>query len=277
MENGSASKTALGAATLRAAHQLIDGDVKLLNDPVILELIDPETRSRICENADNFNSPGTLGMRTHIVLRSRYAEDCLKQAYEKGVRQFIILGAGLDTFAYRQPAWASGLKIFEADHLSSQAEKLDKLIKAGIAIPPNVSFINVNLETDDLESTFTNFINFEEPVFTACLGVLIYLTQSCVNKIFQFLGGFSEGSEFIFTVSQKRNDKYAEMTSQKVAEEGEPWISYFEPEALIEQLKNNGFTFAEYLSPEDAYELYFNNHDIRLPPPSKKNIVRAVI
>src|SRR5882762_7387826 len=98
-ETGSA--TAIGAAMLKAAHQLIDGDDKLLTDPVILNLLGAEAKDHILETSHNFFAPSPMALRTHIVLRSRYAEDCLANAYKNGVSQFLILGAGLDTFAYR--------------------------------------------------------------------------------------------------------------------------------------------------------------------------------
>jgi len=115
------SSTAVGAAMLRAAHQVIDGNDKLLDDPVILKLIGEDAIQHLLERKREFYLPGTLAMRTHVVLRSRYAEDCLYDAYNAGITQFLILGAGMDTFAYRQPKWAGGLTIVEADHPASQA------------------------------------------------------------------------------------------------------------------------------------------------------------
>jgi len=274
-ETGSA--TAIGAAMLKAAHQLIDGGDKLLTDPVILKLLGAEAKDHILETSHNFFAPAPMALRTHIVLRSRYTEDCLANAYKNGVRQFLILGAGLDTFAYRQPDWAKNIKIVEADHPASQADKLQRLNNAEIAVPENLSFVKVDLELDDLIQAFAKSgLNFNEPVFTACLGVLIYLTPNTIDKIFRFLGGFAAGSEFVFTASQKRDDTLTN-AAEKAATAGEPWITYFEPEELIKQLKDCGFSEATFLTLEETEKLYFTNHQIHLPLPTRNGIVRAVI
>lgn len=275
-ENG--SKTAIGAAMLRAAHQLIDGEEKLINDAVILKLLGPEIKDYVLTHSDAFFTPGSIGMRTHIVLRSRYAEDCLKQAYQNGVRQFLILGAGLDTFAYRQPEWAKNLNIIEADHPASHADKAKRLKDAGVTIPENLSFIETDLEADDLTTIFKNSkLNFSQPIFTACLGVLIYLTKDTVDKIFRFLGTLPSKSEFVFTASQKKSDEYRAVTAERVAQAGEPWLTYFDEDELIAQLKSCGFRDAAFLTPDKAKSLYFENNYLKIPPPTTSGIVRAII
>lgn len=275
-ETGSAM--AIGAAMLRAAHQLIDGGDKLINDSVILKLLGAEAKDHILETSHNFFAPAPMALRSHIILRGRYTEDCLANAYKIGVRQFLILGAGLDTFAYRQPDWAKNIKIVEADHPASQADKLQRLNNAGIAVPENLSFVKVDLKLDDLTLAFAKSrLNFNEPVFIACLGVLIYLTPNSIDKIFRFLGGFAAGSEFVFTASQKRDDTLANPAAEKAATAGEPWITYFEPEELIKQLKDCGFSEAAFLTLEETERLYFTNHQIHLPLPARNGIVRAVI
>jgi len=278
MDKDIPSSTAVGAAMLRAAHQLIDGDNKLLDDPVILQLIGEDAADHIRERRNDFYMPYALGMRTHIVLRSRYAEDHLHQAYENGVRQFIILGAGMDTFAYRQPEWADNIQIIEADHPASQANKLEHLTDAGIAIPANVSYVKVDLEQDDLAEAFKQSkLNFSEPVFVACLGVLIYLTKETIAKIFNFAGSLPAGSELVFTASQKRTDRWSAMTAERVAQSGEPWISYFNFYEMEEQLKAAGFKEIIYLTPAEAKRMYFTGAKLQLPPPQKCSLVRAVV
>jgi methyltransferase (TIGR00027 family) len=275
-ETGSA--TAVGAATLRAAHQLIDGDEKLLNDPVILKLLGTELQEHILQNRSRFFEPGTMAMRTHIVLRSKYAEDCLKQAYDNGVRQFVILGAGLDTFAYRQPAWAHDLKIIEADHAASQADKLQRLKQAGIPIPSNLTFVKVDLETDNLSAILgESAIDTNEPVFMACLGVLIYLNKKAVDNIFRFAGSLHAKSEFVFTVSQKSEDNDLSLTAERAAMAGEPWITYFSQPDLIKQLNDDGFNQVSFLTPDEAIQLYFSNIKLQIPPPRRTSIVRTTI
>lgn len=272
------SVTAVGAAMLKAAHQLLDGDEKLLNDPIVLRLLGSETGEYINGYNYHFFTGASMALRAHVVLRSRYTEDRFADAYQKGIRQFLFLGAGLETFAYRQPEWAADVNIVEADHPASQADKLLRLHTAGIIIPENLSFVAADLETDDLAEVFgQSKLNLKEPVFTACLGVLIYLTRSTADKIFRFLGGLPQGSEFVFTASQKRDDTWASIAAAKSADAGEPWITFFEPEELIKQLKNYGFSEASFLTIEETEKMYFEGTKVRLPLPSRMGIVSAVI
>jgi len=275
-ETGSA--TAIGAAMLKAAHQLVDGDDKLLKDPVILKLLGPETEEYIRDFNYHFFSGASMALRTHILLRSRYTEDCLAGAYQNGVKQLLFLGAGLETFAYRQPDWAYNINIIEADHPASQADKLERLNAAGISLPENLSFVTADFEADNLLNVFRESkLNLDEPVFTACLGVLIYLTRETADKIFRFLGGLPAGSEFVFTASQNRDNAWATTAAERSAATGEPWITYFEPEELIKQLKDLGFSKASFLTTEETEKLYFEGTKIHLPLPARMSIIRAVI
>ena len=275
-ETGSA--TAVGAAMLRAAHQLVDGDEKLLTDPVILKLLGHEAEEYISGYSYHFFSGASMALRTHVLLRSRYTEDRLAEAYKNGIRQLLFLGAGLETFAYRQPDWAHDINIIEADHPASQADKLERLNNAGIIPPENLSFVAVDIEADNMLNIFTESkLNLDEPVFTACLGVLIYLTRSASDKIFRFLGGLPAGSEFIFTAAQTREDALTNKAAERSAAAGEPWITYFEPGVLIKQLKDAGFSKASFFTADEAEKLYFEGTNVHLPLPARMSIVRAVI
>src|SRR5262245_13717606 len=127
MDAGKASETAALTATLRAAHQLIDGEPKVHTDPIAIGLVDDATPERIEVRRGAFGAPGPRILRSAIVLRSRFTEDQLTLAAERGVRQYVILGAGLDTFPYRQPPFARLLQIFEVDHPGTQAWKRERL------------------------------------------------------------------------------------------------------------------------------------------------------
>src|SRR5690349_16785482 len=109
MAERDASLTARGVAVLRAAHQLIDAEPRILDDPVILRLLGPDIEPRIRAEVERHQSAAARGIRSHVVLRSRFAEDALRAAVGRGIDQYVLLGAGLDTFAYRQPEWASAL------------------------------------------------------------------------------------------------------------------------------------------------------------------------
>ena len=121
------SRTALGVALLRAAHQLLDGEPKILADQPIVHLLGPEGLTRLRTLADELQTPSARRLRAHVLLRSRFAEDRLADAVRRGVRQYVLLGAGLDTFALRQPAWASEITIVEIDRPETQAAKRARL------------------------------------------------------------------------------------------------------------------------------------------------------
>lgn len=272
MNEQSGSKTAFGAAALRAAHQLLDGDPKLLDDDIILQLLGNEARDNIVNNKERFFYPYAIGMRTGIVLRSRYAEDRLKLAYEKGIRQYLLLGAGLDTFAYRQPAWTKGLRIVEADHPASGKTKSELLHKADIPVPENITYVQVDLEKDDLATVFSGVMDLAEPVFISCLGVLVYLNKQACENIFRFAGSLAKGSEFVFTAKQNADDN---IIAQRAAEAGEPWVSHFTKEELYDLLKDCGFSETYFLTAEEARRLYADANIIRSFPPQRSSVVRV--
>ena len=116
-----------------------------------------------------------------------------------------------------------------------------------------------------------------EPVFIACLGVLVYLSKSAAGKIFRFAGSLPEKSEFVFTASQRADKKGLDGMAERAAQAGEAWISHFDPAGLIKQLMENGFSHVAYLSPEEATRQYFANTRVVLPPPRGSSVVRGVI
>ena len=278
MKANNGSATAIAAAKLRAVHQLIDGDEKLLDDQVILKLVPEDVKTWILNNRYHYYEPAAMAFRTHILLRSRYAEDRLKIAVEQGVSQFLILGAGLDTFAYRQPDWGRNIKILEIDHPASQREKLAALQHHQIDIPSNVSFLSLDLEKDDLAAALKfTAIDLSNPIFMACLGVLIYLQKNTVEKIFKFASTFAPGSEFVFTISQKKDEDLLKQSAAKVADVGEPWLTHFNHNALNRFLGELGFSNVVFFTAAEAIKMYFENTKLQLMPPKGSSLVRVCI
>jgi methyltransferase (TIGR00027 family) len=172
MAERDASLTARGVAALRAAHLLIDESPPILDDSVIVRLLGPVYESYIRAEVQRYQSPPARGLRSHVVLRSRVAEDALRDAVARGIEQYVLLGAGLDTFGYRQPAWAAGLAIIEVDHPSSQADKRRLLEAADMVIPPNVTYADVDFERETLAQGLGRCgVSFERPAFFSWLGV----------------------------------------------------------------------------------------------------------
>ena len=278
MKKDSGSATAIGVAMLRAVHQLLDGEEKLLDDPISLKLVPEEWKTYALQNRFRYFDPVSMALRTHVVLRSRYAEDCLAEAYQRGVKQYLMLGAGLDTFAYRQPEWAKNLNIVEADHPASQADKFTSLQESQIAIPKNVSFVAVDLEKDDLNKIFAqSTLNLEAPIFISCLGVLVYLSEGSIARIFSFLRQFSPQSEFVFTISTGKDIEKLNITAEKAAEVGEPWITHFNQEELQKQLTKAGFKEVIFETPDSIISKYYEGSKLQLPAPKRNTLVRVII
>jgi methyltransferase (TIGR00027 family) len=281
-EERSASFTAAGVAILRAVHQLFDGDPRILQDPVILQLLAADVLDNARANLDKVQSAGARALRSHVVLRSRYAEDCLAAAVQRGIRQYVSLGAGFDTFAYRQPAWASVLQIFEVDHAASQRAKIEQLRDAGIAIPPNVQFVAADFASATLlEVLQTSPFRFSEPAFFSCLGVLVYLAEDDVNVIFRFVATLPKSSELVFTFAPggagSDSTGVSSALAAGAAAVGEPWRTYHNPASLRRQLREAGFSEISFLSPEEATRLYYQNRADGLPAPHRSSIARAIV
>ncbi|HKF23250.1 MAG TPA: SAM-dependent methyltransferase [Candidatus Angelobacter sp.] len=273
------SLTAVSVAVLRAMHQLHDGSPKILSDPVIPQLLDQATLDKINSDLSWKQDALTTGLRSHVVLRSRYAEDRLRDAVGRGVRQYVSLGSGLDTFGYRQPPWASALRIFEVDHAPSQRAKVERLRACGISIPPNVEFVAADFESASLREIFSrSSLDVHAPAFFSCLGVLVYLAEDAVQAIFELIASFPKGSEFVLTFSQGESTNGAvKKLADASAKVGEPWRTYHSPEELTRQLLKSGFSEVSVLSPQEAKDLYYRDRQDNLPPPSRSSIACAIV
>jgi methyltransferase (TIGR00027 family) len=153
MEEARASRSAEGAAIQRALHQTLDTDPKILDDPIAVRLVDPSSDfyQPFTQSLKEMPADLRLQRRGYAVMRSRYAEDCLAESLAHGVGQYVIMGAGLDTFGYRQPSWTTSIRILEVDHPATQRWKRAKLSAAGIQIPRNVTLVPINFEEISLE------------------------------------------------------------------------------------------------------------------------------
>jgi methyltransferase (TIGR00027 family) len=272
----SASRTALGVAMTRAFHQLLDGEPKILDDPVAAVLFGDELRRLIAGQAGQPADPALVGLRAHVVLRSRFTEDRLAEAVKRGVRQYVILGAGFDSFAFRQPDWAGDLRIFEVDHPATQAEKRRRLAQAGLSPPSNHEFVAIDFESTSLrEGLRGSGLDFGQPTFFSCLGVMIYLTREAVDAIFALVAGFPVGSEIAFTYSTK--DRAFSRLAERVSAMGEPFQTHFDPVQLDRDLRALGYSRIAFLSLDEADRLYFQGRDDGLRPPLRAGIAAAVV
>jgi methyltransferase (TIGR00027 family) len=274
------SQTALGAASLRAAHQLLDGEPKILEDPIVLKLLHPSVLEWIRQHPDYYQVPRRRSLRTHMMVRSRFAEERLEQAARAGVSQYVILGAGIDTFAYRQPTWAAGLKVFEVDHPASQSAKQELLKDAGIPQPANLEYVPIDFETDSLLAGLSRSpILLDRPVFFSLLGVIVYLTGDAIDALFQAIASLPAQTEIVFSFSSRNphpgEPHRATITETQAAQGGEPWITFFQPDALEQDLRGHGFSKIFFLTPEETRRRYLQGRSDSLSASPRISIVSA--
>jgi len=274
-----ASRTAHGVAVLRAAHLIVDGEPPVLNDPVVVRLFGGDFEAQIRAHADDFQLPETRDLRSYVVLRSRFAEDSLMDAVAEGVEQYVLLGAGVDTFAYRQPAWARPLTIIEVDHPASQTGKRAALAAARIEIPSNVRFADIDFERETLSHGLARCgVDMGKRTFFSWLGVTQYLTRDAIEATLRAVLSFPKGSALVSTFVQPNPDPAAAAKlAEGSASVGEPWISYFTPEELEAMLRSLGFSDASFLSREEAERRYYANRTDGFPVPERVSIVTATV
>jgi methyltransferase (TIGR00027 family) len=281
-QRGKASATMMGSSIFRAMHQVLDADPKIIDDPLSVGLVEGSSREEILAAPPISHAP--TWFRSTFVLRSRYTEDALREAVVNGIEQYVMLGAGMDTFAYRQPSWGANLRIFEMDHLESQKIKREHLVKRGIAIPANVVFCPIDFERASLgEVLAESSLDLGARTFFSWLGVTQYLTKESIDATLRFVLSTPKGSEIVmefilppgsWTLEEKG---YLTQVVQRVAEMTEPWLSFFTPEEISQRLTLLGFSGVSLLTPDDAEARYYANRRDGLRPPRYSGLLRALV
>lgn len=268
------SWSACFTSILRAAHQVLDEEPKLLNDPFVVGLVDGSSVDEIQQLVTNYNLPIMQLTRFSFILRNRIVEDMLKVKLNAPLEQFVILGAGLDTFAYRQPYWAKHLKIIEIDHPNSQEFKKNHLRKANITVPKNVTFYPIDFELASLKDALTAvYFNANTRSYFSWIGVTQYLTMPAILSTVKTILSLPEGSGIIFSFILPEHllegiDKQASVYfSEMLASKGEPWLTRLDPVELQELLYNLGFKKVMYFKPEMVQKQYLHQRsDQRIAP-----------
>ncbi|HYL29284.1 MAG TPA: class I SAM-dependent methyltransferase, partial [Gemmatimonadales bacterium] len=193
------SLTARSVARHRAAHQILDRP-PVLADALALRILEPEDRAAIEADPTRFErSPIAPYLRAFLAARSHFTEERLAEAVARGLRRYVVLGAGLDTFAYRNPHRGAGLRVFEVDHPATQNWKRALLDRAGIAVPPEVTFVPVDFERDSLADRLREAgLDRDSPVFFAWLGVSMYLTGEAFESTVRSAAAYAAGSAIAF-------------------------------------------------------------------------------
>ena len=263
MEEARASHTALRVAMRRAAHQLADHP-KVLDDPIALKILGPRAIQRLEGGEGMGRDRVSRALRAFMAARSRYAEDELARAIGRGTVQYVVLGAGLDTFAYRNPHAAAGLRVFEVDHPATQEWKRRQLAASEIAIPASVTFAPLDFERQTLANGLRDAgFDREKAAFFSWLGVSMYLTDEAIEATLRFVASLPRGGGIVFDYMVPREslglmERMAlDALSRRVESAGEPFRTAFEPKALEERLMRAGFLSVDDLGSDEINGRYF--------------------
>ena len=258
MEDGQLSFTALTAAAARAAHLIVDQEPWIFADGLAAQLLGEQAEELISYHKLHGTHPVLAGARVQVTCRSRYTEDALSRAVSRGVGQYVILGAGLDSFAYRA-GLAGRVRVFEVDHPATQDWKRRALAAAQVPVPEAVTFVAVDLATDSLAGPLLAAgFDTAAPALVSWLGVTMYLTPDAVADIMTAVGRLAPGTELVadYMLPARLRDEagavYGELVAQAAAERGEPWLSCFAPGEMADMARRAGFREVRNVRQRDA-------------------------
>ena len=258
------SSTALRVAMHRAAHQVMD-DPRVFNDPLALRILGMENGPALLSDPKwSEQASLSIRLRAFLAARSRYVEDELDAAVKRGVHQYVVLGAGLDTFAYRQSYHEDVLHVFEVDHPATQSWKRSRLNEAAIPIPPTLTYVPVDFEAQTLDEGLQRAgFDTEVCTFFSWLGVTQYLTENAINATLRFVASLLANSVIVFdyTMSPSLLSPTAreafDKLARRVALAGEPFQTFFGPSLLKSSLTATGFRHIDDLGPAEMNTRYF--------------------
>jgi methyltransferase (TIGR00027 family) len=268
MEPKGSSRTAINTAMARAAHLVLDDEPKVLADTFARALAgynsDADLLDAIARNADASARAAGPRMRLMFALRNRYAEDALIEAMSRGVEQYIILGAGLDSFAYRRPDLMESLDVFEVDHPASQAWKRARVAQLGIVPPARLHHLRIDFERETLrEGLARSDVDLARPMFFSLLGVAQYLTTDALLSTLQDVVTSAEGGAEIVlqhvvpaAMLAREDAELLEATAAGAAKLGEPWLGFYAPSVIEHHLLDAGFDSVVHFGPDDAAARY---------------------
>jgi methyltransferase (TIGR00027 family) len=250
-------------AIRRAAHQVLDTP-RVLDDPIALRIIGDERADAIRQSPWKHQAPASRAARAFFVARSRFAEDELGRAAARGVAQYVILGAGLDTFAYRHAYPPGSLRLFEVDHPATQVWKRARLSAAGIAIPPSLTYAAVDFERQTLADGLTRAgFDRQAPAFFSWLGVTMYLSGEAFRSTLAFVASTGRGGGLVFDYAVPRESLgligriALDAIAFRVASVGEPFRTFFDPRSLRAELRQAGFGSMTDLGRDELNARYF--------------------
>jgi methyltransferase (TIGR00027 family) len=280
---GQPSQTMVQTAVLRAVHQLLD-EPRIFDDPVAVDLVPEASREAILAAEQKYRTPVLSLRRASVALRSRFAEDRLATAAVRGVRQYVIVAAGLDTFPWRQPEFARDMQIFVTDFPDSLAALQDCVRRRGLPQPTNIAYVPIDLEQKDLLKPLVA-ADFDPalPAFCSALGIVQFLTLGAVDALLTFAAQRPEGSEIVFSFTPP-DDELGERERSGVHESqtrtqgyGEPWLTRLRASEIVARLKVLGFADITLLTPELANARYFGGRSDGLKSSPSGQMISAIV
>jgi methyltransferase (TIGR00027 family) len=265
--------TAVRVALWRALHAQIDPPPHVLVDEVGLQLVAPDEDWRRRPDMD----PGfTKPFRASILARARFVEDLIFEQVDRGIGQYVILGAGLDTFVQRRPEMGSRLKVFEVDPPGPQAWKRQRLIELGFGVPDWLRFVPVNFEAGDTwwECLTSSGFNAGQPAVVVSTGVSMYLSKDAIQSTLHQVAALAPGSAFAMTfmlpfeLADPEVRPGLELAERGARASGTPFISFFTPAQMLALAREAGFTEVRHVSAAALTERYFAGRTDGLRPPN---------
>jgi methyltransferase (TIGR00027 family) len=276
--NGQPSLTAFTAAAARAAHLIVDHEPVIFADTLAESMLGERADELIGYHRAHGTHPVLSAARAQVTCRSRYTEDRLADGVRRGIGQYVILGAGLDSFAGRG-ALAGRLRVFEVDHPATQEYKRRVLPAA-----ENVTFVPVDFSRDSFgEGLRRARFDLAAPAFVSWLGVTMYLEESAIDATLPVIGGFAPGSEIVVDYMlpagrrDAAGDSYADLVGQASAERGEPWRSLLAPDAMAALLGRHGLRLVRDVSQRDMVPAAAWDRTDSLRPVELSRIAHAAV
>jgi methyltransferase (TIGR00027 family) len=260
----------------RAVHQTLE-DGAIFADPYALQILDDEARTNLPAMAAD---PAHRPMRLFIAARSRFSEEAMVACVARGVRQVVILGAGLDTFALRNPY--AGVAVYEIDYPATQAWKRERLAQIGLALPPSLTFAPMDFERQSLgEGLSAAGFRADASAFFQWLGVTPYLTREAIVSTLDFVAGVA-GSEVVFEYAEPFENYPTAMRAnliaiaESAAARGEPWLSLFDAPEMAALMQARRFAKFEDVTRADLAARYYGDLGKGLQSIPGPHLVRAV-
>jgi len=273
--------TAVRTALWRALHMEVDPAPHIIEDEIGLKLVAPADEWR---NRPDMHPEFTKRLRASMVARARFIEDLVIKASGQGIGQYIILGAGLDTFAQRRPDIAAALQVFEIDQPETLTWKRKRLIELDLGVPEWLHFVSVDFETSSWWEQLINAgFDTAKPAFVACTGVSLYLTTDAIFATLCQLATLTPGSKLAMTYYLPfdlldEEDKPLQLIAENGARAaGTPFISFFEPDDMVDLARKAGFNKIETVSASDLTKCYFTGRKDNFVPASGEEFLVAIV